>query len=321
MATTSTSGLHEGSTSLVAALVSLILEGIYVCLFVLTIYVMHHKKVSMRSPSIILISLVFICNLAEAVSSSSWRTATLMCYRTYIVWSRDRRTLYLPCITLPVGVIASITLVVFDAIGADMPIFLPVSETLSLLTIVMTWYFTSLICYRLWSMERQKRRLDALNDLVPEVSDGAYRKVGGAMIESGLLFSFTQGALFVCYLLNSTSGVIVIGYLNIRIVGIATALIMLQLHGGFKTREFIAENGNASGNRPTSTAYSIPVFRVIGPHDTAGAIDAAECRMSDEGENEINHPRHDSRTRIEFLEADGTLLCLPRAIEASYRID
>ncbi|KAG8867164.1 hypothetical protein FRB97_003479, partial [Tulasnella sp. 331] len=89
MATTPTSGSHESSITLVAELVSLVLEGVYICLFSVTMCVMHERKVSKSSPSIILISLVFICNLAEAVIVS------LMTYQRFASFPEGPDAYYL----------------------------------------------------------------------------------------------------------------------------------------------------------------------------------------------------------------------------------
>ncbi|KAG9029490.1 hypothetical protein FRB95_005257 [Tulasnella sp. JGI-2019a] len=208
-----------------------------------------------------------------SLTTSAFCAELLMCYRTDMVWSQNKRVLYLPCFAFPIALTACFALVILDAIGHDFnPQYTAVSATLSILTIGMTWYSTGLICYRLWSVSRQKRATNQINELDPEPSNGVYRKVGGAMIQSGLLYSITQVAFIICFLTDSKSGLIIIAYSNIRIIGIGTALVMLQLH---LHRPWATEKrlDNHVQQRRTSSAYSIPVFRAAGTTDITETLD------------------------------------------------
>ncbi|KAG8887899.1 hypothetical protein FRB98_008794 [Tulasnella sp. 332] len=55
-----------GSSSLAATIASLMLEGFYICLFIVTMLFLYQKGVPMRSLSVVLIVIIFICNLADA---------------------------------------------------------------------------------------------------------------------------------------------------------------------------------------------------------------------------------------------------------------
>ncbi|KAG8978311.1 hypothetical protein FRB94_013442 [Tulasnella sp. JGI-2019a] len=74
------------------------------------------------------------------------------------------------------------------------------SVALLSLDIINTWYCTGLICYRLYSILRQKRTTaDALNDLEGDITaEGSYRKIIRVLVQSGMLFSVTELAFLFC---------------------------------------------------------------------------------------------------------------------------
>ncbi|KAG9026928.1 hypothetical protein FRB95_008321 [Tulasnella sp. JGI-2019a] len=353
---------NMSSLSLVASILSLLFQGFYICLFAVTIWVLRQRNVSMRSPSVILISLVFILSMVDAgavfyttyrgfilypakqdvyfvlfnikqvdngwyavmdfcLSIAGYCADLLMCYRTYIIWSRDKRVLYLPILMFPIGAIGCIALVIFDALanksGADagFPLqYYAVSVSLFSLTITMTWYFTGLICYRLFSVQWQNRAVNEGNvvgsagTLSAGTSERLYRHIFRVMIQSGLLYSLTQLSFLICFITENKSGQIIIGYLNIRIIGIVTALIMLQLHT-FDNGMCLSCRTDHRPERRTFTTHSMPVFRAIGTTGTAETTGPDEEKTSVD-ESPSNAPTATSQLR--FLAASGEIFHLSR---------
>ncbi|KAG8857810.1 hypothetical protein FRB96_005529 [Tulasnella sp. 330] len=244
----------------------------------------------------------------------------LMCYRT----SSDRRVLYLPVLLFPLGAVGCVTLVVFDAIAAKsgaqpgFPIqYYAISVTLFSLTIAMTWYYTGLICFRLWLMERQKRVANAANLMgsAGTSSNGAsgrlYRHVLRVLIQSGLLYSLTQLSFLICFIADNKSGQIVIGYLNIRIIGIVTALIMLQLHAFDDGSNLSHHNCPHEQRQQTFTTHSIPVFRAIGTSGTIGTrtTDTRPEVLDDDNAAAKEASSNASATgQLRFLQSNGNIL-------------
>ncbi|KAG8874415.1 hypothetical protein FRB98_008436 [Tulasnella sp. 332] len=272
----------------------------------------------MRSPSVILITMIFIMNVADTfaristayrafarypdgpdvyymllilkkvdngwfavqdfcLSVAGFSADLLMCYRAYIIYNRDKRVLYFPCLVIPPATAGCMSLVMFDALAhkstpePGFPLqYYDVSVTMFVFTITMTWYSTTLICYRLWSMERQTRaanQVNAIGSSSSQPNGRLYQYLFRMMIQSGLLYSLTQLSFLICFITKNQPGQIVIGVLNIRITGIVTALIMLQLHLFDTGADASRANRQLGQTRRSFTNHSFPVFRAI---DTTG---------------------------------------------------
>ncbi|KAG8869808.1 hypothetical protein FRB97_000727, partial [Tulasnella sp. 331] len=201
---------------------------------------------------------------------------------------RDKRVLYFPFVMIPPAAAGCIALVMFDILAhkstpePGFPAqYYAVSVTLFTLTITMTWYSTGIICYRLWSMERQNRAATEANGIgsaSSALNAGLYRYLFRVMIQSGLLYSLTQLSYLICFIAKDVSGQFVISLLNVRIIGIVTALIMLQLHLFNDGTNFDSDDRDHVRPMQGVTTYSIPVFRPMGSAGTR-----ATATSQDEG--------------------------------------
>ncbi|KAG8988033.1 hypothetical protein FRB94_008358 [Tulasnella sp. JGI-2019a] len=137
------------------------------------------------------------------------------------------------------------------------PVFMAQDNAISVAVlaniIAGTWYSTGPTCYRLWSMERQKRA--AFGDERGDWSDSTtlYSKVMRVLVQSGMLHSLALLAFIACILTQNTAGTDIIDWLNVRITGIAATLIILQLKA--RTSEV-----DPSNTRQSANDYSVPVF-------------------------------------------------------------
>ncbi|KAG8988032.1 hypothetical protein FRB93_004315 [Tulasnella sp. JGI-2019a] len=189
-----------------------------------------------------------------------------MLWRVFIIWSRDRRVIYVPIVLIVVGTVGRVMIVTFDILFAKRfqdPTFLAQYNALDVVVlsnvIAETWYSTGFICYRLWSMERQKRKVGGASheDINPQSATNRYSKVMRVLIRSGMLHSIALLAFITCILLQNLAGVNIINFMNNRITGIAATLIILQLN---KVPEV-----NPDHDHSTSTGYSMPVFLHASP--------------------------------------------------------
>ncbi|KAG8990362.1 hypothetical protein FRB94_013443 [Tulasnella sp. JGI-2019a] len=133
----------------------------------------------------------------------------LLIWRVFVIWSRDKRILYFPAARLFLDLAGWAWVIVYDVQIApkflDDPATMPaeysyMAITLLSIDIFNTWYCTGLICYRLWSVMRQKRATaDVLNDLEADITaGGAYRRIIRVLVQSGMLFSVTEVTFLVC---------------------------------------------------------------------------------------------------------------------------
>ncbi|KAG8988025.1 hypothetical protein FRB93_004308 [Tulasnella sp. JGI-2019a] len=144
----------------------------------------------------------------------------------------------------------------------DDPIFFGNYNTLVVVLlsniIVETWYSTGLICYRLWSVDRQKRNITvAFHEELSTGSDptSRYERIMRILIQSGMLHSLELVAFITSItLIENPAAADIMNSIHVRIIGIAAILIVWQsntIHG--------AGPINISSS-PTSTGYSMPVF-------------------------------------------------------------
>lgn len=76
--------------------------------------------------------------------------------------------------------------------------------------IIMTWYFTLMICYRLWTVERRNRAaadatLSEPRGLSSNDQTSPYAKIIRVLIQSGMLYSVTEIIFLICVLTDSVS--------------------------------------------------------------------------------------------------------------------
>ncbi|KAG8980090.1 hypothetical protein FRB93_009671 [Tulasnella sp. JGI-2019a] len=241
------------------------------------------------------------------ISGAAFAAEVLMIWRLFVIWSRNKRVIYLPLVLLAISTIGCALLVLFDILESARfkdPEFIRYESILTVgalgADIILTWYITGLICYRLWSMERQKRQV-AMGTGLDDLNSGGnhvpsrYGKVTTTLIQSGMLLSVTEVALVACTLAkNATNGKDTIDYLLTRIIGITTLLIMLQLNTGVPDRR----------QQPTGigiSAFSMPVFRVVNPDDEVEP--RAEMNPTDEKE------RKSGIDQVSFVGIDEKLTC------------
>ncbi|KAG8998410.1 hypothetical protein FRB94_006912 [Tulasnella sp. JGI-2019a] len=161
--------------------------------------------------------------------------------------------------------------------------------------IALTWYYTGMICYRLWLLAKQKRAVvDAANGNFAAWSNITSRhgKVVWVLIQSGILYSVTELAFLVCILLDIYNGEDIINYLNVRIIGFATTLIILQLNTGGAEVNASLERSRRRAAQPAAgsvgTGFSIPVFNVAGTTNSKDPESVAYPSMMDANGTDVN---------------------------------
>ncbi|KAG8980627.1 hypothetical protein FRB93_009164 [Tulasnella sp. JGI-2019a] len=192
----------------------------------------------------------------------------LLIWRAFVIWSRDKRTLYFPVVLLFFTTIACALVVVYNIQWA--PRFLEdpavlarygyITVTLLAMDIINTWYCTGLICYRLCSLMRQKRATaDALNDLQGDVTaEGLYRRIIQVLIQSGMLLSTMELAVLVCIASSNRDGTCIMTHMFSSITGITTVLMIIQMN-----ILPLRNNMNNSLQRSASGSFTMPVFRKL----------------------------------------------------------
>ncbi|KAG8994508.1 hypothetical protein FRB94_009827 [Tulasnella sp. JGI-2019a] len=218
----------------------------------------------------------------------------LLLWRVFIIWSRDKRVLYLPLVLLLVGAIGRVLIVLFDVIFSARfkdPVFLAQDNKLSVAVLsnvfAETWYSTRLVCYRLWWMEKQKRK--AAGTFQEELSTRSnptnrYGKVMHVLVQSGMRHSLALLAFIACLLLGNWAGADIINCIYVRIIGIATTLIILQLNSS-------PPKAGPINNLQSSINYTMPIFVHAAP-GTAISKDQtirATTSSADTDVNDIDH--------------------------------
>ncbi|KAG8984728.1 hypothetical protein FRB94_005069 [Tulasnella sp. JGI-2019a] len=188
-----------------------------------------------------------------------------MFWRVFVIMSRDKRVLYLPTILSFFAFIGCTLIFVFDVWFA--PRFAGDENILTeygYLTVVAldidiinTWYCTGLICYRLCSVLRQKpASAGAFDDAEADTMAGnPYQRIIRVLIQSGMLYSLGEAAFLICVAAGNRDGRYIMNYLISRIMGIATALLIIQL----KSRPLGSNLQQPTNGDPSS--FSMPVFR------------------------------------------------------------
>ncbi|KAG8988030.1 hypothetical protein FRB95_005261 [Tulasnella sp. JGI-2019a] len=199
-------------------------------------------------------------------SSAALAEDLLMLWRVFIVWDRNRRVVYIPAVLFVFWATSYIAIFVFDVLPTtqfDDPTFLKKYNIITMVVfangIAEMWYSTALICYRLWSMQREKRAVAKAGSPESHVWSNItsrHKKIIRAFVQSGMLHSVTLLTFIICIGFNNFPGGAILNTLNIRIIGIATTLIILQLNTGH--REVNATNQGQTAD----TGYSMPVFYI-----------------------------------------------------------
>ncbi|KAG8887965.1 hypothetical protein FRB98_008638 [Tulasnella sp. 332] len=137
----------------------------------------------------------------------------LMVWRLYVIWSRNKHVLYIPALAATLGAAGVVSVISYDVLCVRDSAFLPQHRAVSIavfgITIISTWYSTILICAKIWSVDRERRRLQ-------QSSPSRYGQIIWVMIQSGTLYSLTLGAWLICTLVNDVpSGFIGINHLRL----------------------------------------------------------------------------------------------------------
>ncbi|KAG8872939.1 hypothetical protein FRB97_007152 [Tulasnella sp. 331] len=202
------------------------------------------------------------------------------------------RVTYLPALLMCCGAVSCVMISVYDTIHPERfedPVFLDLYDRTVIMTIAinitLTWYFTGMICYRLWAVERQTRALVATQEETSLGSDvtSPYARIIRILVHSGMLSSVAEGAFLVSIATGSVRSEEILNDANVRIVGIVAVLIMLvgifDLSTGrhlntprylqFCRVPYQQLHSTSQRDAPISAlSHSMPVFRVI---ETAGS--------------------------------------------------
>ncbi|KAG8980624.1 hypothetical protein FRB93_009161 [Tulasnella sp. JGI-2019a] len=324
------------AVNLAALILSVALWGLYVCLSIMMVLVLHRKKTWLASLPFYCMALIFVCNFGDTICvifiacksflfhpegsrvyfihyydrmidhgwyaatslfrcSAGFGAAILLFWRVFVIWSRDRRVIYLPTLFFILGLIGCPTIFVYDIwkgpnfsrdAGA-LRQYNGITVTLFVTDILNTWYCTGLICYRLCSVMRQKRAAaDAYDDMGADFMAGSpHRKIVRVLIQSGMLFSVAEAAYLVCVLTGSRNGRYILDYMTTRIVGIGTVLIIIQLNPSPPPSSNLHQS--PSGD---SGSYSMPVFRRwVNEELTTEGVDTKGVSQSSTYDGGIEH--------------------------------
>ncbi|KAG8863708.1 hypothetical protein FRB96_007545 [Tulasnella sp. 330] len=199
----------------------------------------------------------------------------LMVWRLYVIWSRNKHVLYIPALAATLGAAGVVSVISYDVLCVRDSAFLPQHRAVSIavfgITIISTWYSTILICAKIWSVDRERRRLQ-------QSSPSRYGQIIWVMIQSGTLYSLTLGAWLICTLVNDAPATSILHYLNIRVVGLNSTLILLQTNADV----LLASNDRSSRN--FNDSLSIPVFRrprLVRGHTTNTGEDELDTELED----------------------------------------
>ncbi|KAG8864519.1 hypothetical protein FRB96_005022 [Tulasnella sp. 330] len=148
--------------------------------------------------------------------------------------ARKKHVVILPIILEVIG-IASCGVIVYYDVAAGTRLQEPgfasqiyaITVVVFIINITTTFYLTGFICYRLYSSERRTRSVD---DYDVHARGSPYWKIIKVLIQSGALYSMTEATFLICILARCTNGTTVMAYLDARLIGIVTTLIVLQLN-------------------------------------------------------------------------------------------
>ncbi|KAG9033289.1 hypothetical protein FRB95_000384 [Tulasnella sp. JGI-2019a] len=186
-------------------------------------------------------------------ASSAFAADILMTWRLFIIWSRDMRVIYLPIVLLTASGVNCIMVVFYDVFRISRFGDLSFSARYEMIIaaalavdILLTWYLTGFICFRIWSVQQQNRAVAGIIpfDELSSRGDGygqtrsRYENIMMSLMQSGMLYSINMAALLGCVLARDSSGRMesfgkdILNLLNSKVIGITSVLIMLQLDNG-----------------------------------------------------------------------------------------
>ncbi|KAG8980928.1 hypothetical protein FRB94_009483 [Tulasnella sp. JGI-2019a] len=208
---------------------------------------------------------------------------SLMLWRLFVVWARDKRIIIMPILLLAGGAIGCIFIVAYDVMAKTRilePAFQKQAKALQIAVFAMnistTWYLTIGIIYKLWYAERKSRVVHDYDVHSTSKNVSPYRRIIKLLIQSGMLYSMTEAAFLICIIVNNTNGVTVVDYMDPRIIGIVTSLLMLQIHTGGSSDK------TSSGRIRNPTSHSVRVTtRVIKHTETIQHSDGQSDRELD----------------------------------------
>ncbi|KAG8887902.1 hypothetical protein FRB98_008797 [Tulasnella sp. 332] len=255
------------AVNIAALVLSLALWSIYIGLF-MTFALRKWRTWSLTSLTVVFTLLIFACNLGDTVCT------IVVAYRGFSWYPEGKKVYFIRFYARLIdhGWFAvsssfdnrdAVDAPKFSADHAFLARYNDLSAAVLVIDIAMTWYFTLMICYRLWTVERQNRAAADTAHFEPgenpsDSPTSPYAKIIRVFIQSGMLYSIAEIIFLICMLTGSVNGKYIMNYLISRVMGISTVLILLQLNARTTSR------GISGGRLPTgaSESFSMPVFRV-----------------------------------------------------------
>jgi len=181
-------------------------------------------------------------------------------YRVFIVWGADYWIIIFPVLMLLGGVAAGIGACHSFAIASASAGIFKITlgnwiVSYFSITIALNVICTSLLAWKIWSINRKSARAGDLNSVIIIV------------VESGAIYSATLVTLLILYELGSFAQFIVLDAVN-PIIGITFTLIIIRVSLGLSTRSgrsssahvFTLAGGSARGGTATGTTGTMPSF-------------------------------------------------------------
>ncbi|KAG8995969.1 hypothetical protein FRB94_008609 [Tulasnella sp. JGI-2019a] len=228
-----------------------------------------------------------------------------MTWRLFIIWSRDMRVIYLPIVLLTASGVNCIMVVFYDVFRISRFGDLSFSARYEMIVaaalavdILLTWYLTGFICFRIWSVQQQNRAVAGIIpfDELSSRGDGygqtrsRYENIMMSLMQSGMLYSINMAALLGCVLARDSSGRMesfgkdILNLLNSKVIGITSVLIMLQLNNGTSSCK-IQQQGQIG-----ASVFSMPVFRVIhAENDSQGTAESFPGKVDTSNSGKLAH--------------------------------
>ncbi|KAG9043332.1 hypothetical protein FS837_009741 [Tulasnella sp. UAMH 9824] len=251
---------------LLGAVLSFSLFGLYTGLFFITAWVVRTRRMTV-TPAIIAIGVLWLLNVACSfldgvkvymafvvhpegsmdyflkrrdlglqmafclivIVAGTIADATI-CWRLYIIWSRDCRVLVFPITVLIAGLLGCSLVIADDVLtttrGPQAAIITNRQAwSLAMCTteLVLNALLTGLIIAKLWRAHKTTR----------STTKSPYTRIILALVESGALYIFVMGACAISVACGSIVASTVLFYLMPRLIGIVPTMIVLQLSLGF----------------------------------------------------------------------------------------
>ncbi|KAG9023219.1 hypothetical protein FRB95_013403 [Tulasnella sp. JGI-2019a] len=157
----------------------------------------------------------------------------LFCWRLYVIWSRNTRTILLPTLLLVVTAIGYIMIVATDFLLAAQPHnlrYLTLNMSLFIwvpvVVLAYTCYITIFIVGRLWWVGGAINRLSILE----EKRRNGYQAVMTAIVQSGVMNCIISALTIVSAATMNITMMTMLGSINPPLGGICATLLVLQLN-------------------------------------------------------------------------------------------